>query len=338
MLYIALDPRKYPRIRKIAYTLRKYKVDFRVMIPIIRIEWGKSKVARLVSAIINYVLVLLQILFVQGDVLWVANCPDILAFPLVLRKRDYILDYRSPWSLEVEREFGKGALCYVSALIEDLVLRHAKVITLTTSKLVVRVSHLGKPVYVIPNYPTKNFRHTVPREDFRKLLGVKKDVKVVLFVGRLSRVEGTDLMQNIVPEVLKKVEAVFWIVGDGPLRSSVEKIEREYPEAVKLFGWQPYNRIPDFVNASDVCMVPRHESSYSHYYNEEGLQKISEYMVYKKPIVACGIAPSNEYLLVKEEQVHDGIIKAIKGEALLPTPKTWEGYSEGNVLKAVGVK
>ena len=334
--YIALEPERYPRVRKLAYTLGKYtNADFCIMIPKFRVEIGKNRVARLFSAMINYMLISLQIFFVKADIFWVANCPDILALPPVLRKRKYILDYRSPWPFEVKREFGMGPWNLLSAMIESVALIHAEVITLTTSKLLIRVERFKKPVYVIPNYPTKHFRHTISREDFRRLHKIESDTKIVLFVGKLSYVEGADLMPDIISAVIKNAEmkVVFWIIGDGPFRALMDRVERKNPNAVKLFGWQPHDQIPNFINASDVCIVPRHESPHSHYYNEEGLQKISEYMLYKKPIIACGIAPSNEYLLVKKDQMVDGIIKALRGQVPLPTPRTWEEYCEGQVFE-----
>ena len=110
VVYIALDPLKYPRIRKIALSLKKLDwVKFEVMIPKFRIvPHDANRIKRLFLAVANYLAVFLQIFFVKADIFWVANCPDILAIPLVLRSRKYLLEYRSPWSIEVEDEFGKG--------------------------------------------------------------------------------------------------------------------------------------------------------------------------------------------------------------------------------------
>ncbi|UCE10776.1 MAG: hypothetical protein JSW61_02260, partial [Candidatus Thorarchaeota archaeon] len=63
--YIALDPLRYPRIKKIAYSLRKYSdIDFHVMLPKVRLIAHKSRTMRMVYAVVNYVAVMLQILFV----------------------------------------------------------------------------------------------------------------------------------------------------------------------------------------------------------------------------------------------------------------------------------
>jgi glycosyltransferase involved in cell wall biosynthesis len=335
IVYIALDPLKYPRIKKIVYSVKKYgHIEFHVMIPKIRLRRHGSILTRVLSATVNYSLALLQILFIKADVFWVANVPDILIFPLLLKKKHYILEYRSPWSLEVEKEFGSRPLVRLSSIFENIALRHASIITLPTGKLLVRVKNFGKPTFVIPNYPLKSFKASVQRERFRRQLEVSNHEKVVLFIGRLSTVEGADMLPNIIIRVLEKEKnIVFWVVGDGPFLSPLTRFMEKMPKKLRLLGWQPYQRIPDFINSADVCVVPRHASPHSIFYNEENVQKISEYMFFKKPIVACGIAESEEYLLVREDEIANGIIRALNAEVALPNSRTWEDYSEKGVFE-----
>lgn len=335
VLYIALDPLKYPRIKKIASSLKKLnRVNFEVMIPKFRIvPRGAGRLKRMFFAVANYLAVFLQVFFVKADIFWVANCPDILTIPLVLRRKKYLLECRSPWSIEVEIEFGKGPWVRLASIIENTALRNAFVITLPTSKLSKKVSAFEKPTYVIPNYATKNFKAQITADEFRKKNGIKNDEKIVLFVGKLSRVEGADMFPSIIEEVLKKVNSVFWIVGDGPLLPFLKTFEKKFGDRIKLFGWQPHEKVPDFINAADVCIAPRHASKHSEFYNEENLFKITEYMVFSKPIVVCGIAESSQYLLVKENEMAEAIIRAMKGEISVSTPKTWEEHSEKTLFE-----
>ena len=335
VVYIALDPLKYPRIKKIASSLKKLEwVKFEVMIPKFRIvPRGIGRFKRFFFAVANYLAVFLQIFFVKADLFWVANCPDILAIPLVLRRKKYLLEYRSLWSIEVEDEFGKGPWVRLSGIIEKSALRNALAITLTTSKLLKRVSGFGKPTFVIPNFSTKDFEASISADDFRKKHGIKSGEKIVLFVGKLTHVEGADMLPDLIEQVLKKANCVFWIVGNGPLMPFLKKYEKKFGNKIKLFGWQPHEEVSNFVNAADVCLAPRHTSEYSQFYNEEGLHKIAEYMFFGKPIVACGIAESSQYLLVKESQLAEGTIRALKGETPLSTPKTWEEHSENKIFE-----
>jgi glycosyltransferase involved in cell wall biosynthesis len=339
IVYVHLDPLKYPRIRKILHSVKRCgHIEFHVMMPKIRVKRHGNILTRALSATVNYSLTLLQILFLKADVFWVANVPDILVFPLLLKKKHYILEYRSPWSLEVEKEFGSRPLVRLSSIFENIALRHASVITLPTRKLLVRVRNFGKPAFVIPNYPLKSFKASIQREKFRRQHDVGNGEKVVLFIGRLSTVEGADMLPNIITKVLEKDKnVVFWVVGDGPLLSSLNRFAEKVPRKLRLSGWQPHQSIPDFINSADICIVPRHASPHSVFYNEENVQKISEYMHFKKPIVACGIAESEEYLLVKEDEMVDGIIRALNGEVALPNSRAWEDNSEKGIFEMLNM-
>lgn len=337
LAYVTLYPETYPRVKKIAATLKDENITFQPLSPKIRVKVGNRKIERLISAFITYTAFLLQIFFTKADIYWVANSPDIFALPLILKKENYILDYRSPWSLEVKLEFGEGLLSRIAEYITWATLKHARAVTLTSSALSKDVEKFGKKVYVIPNYPQKNkFKPDAPYDYFRKLHGAEKDEKIILFVGKLSRVEGVDILPGTVKEMLKKrKKVVLWIVGDGVLRSVVEELERKFPKTVRFFGWRSYKEIPNFINAADVCIIPRHKTPFSAYYNEEGVQKISEYMFFQKPIVACGIAPSKEYLLVKHRDMVKGILEALDGKAPKPTRKTWEDDCKEKVLEVI---
>jgi glycosyltransferase involved in cell wall biosynthesis len=335
VVYITLDPLKYPRIKKIASSLKKLDwINFEVMIPKFRVApRGAGRLKRMFLAVANYLAVFLQVFFVKADLFMVANCPDILAIPLVLRRKKCLLEYRSPWSIEVEVEFGNGPWVPLSAIIETTALRNALAITLTTSKLTKRVATIDKPTFVIPNFSTKDFKASISAEDFRKKNGVKSNEKVVLFVGKLTHVEGADMFPAIIREVQKKKNCIFWIVGAGPLLPFLKKYETKFGDRLRLFGWQPHDEVPNFINAADVCIAPRHASKYSGFYNEENLFKIAEYMFFSKPIVACGIAESSQYLLVKEDEIAEATIQAIEGKTPFSTPKTWEEHSEKKLFE-----
>ncbi|MEM3700270.1 MAG: glycosyltransferase [Candidatus Bathyarchaeia archaeon] len=336
VVYVALDPLKYPRIRKIGYSIKKCRnVEFSVMIPRFRFVYRGNRLGRLLFAFLNYFAVISQIFFVRADLFWVANCPDVLVFPLILRRKRYILEYRSPWAIEVEQEFGSGPWVRFASIFEILALKHAWIITLTTSRLLERVKRYGKPIFVIPNYPLESFgKNIIPREELRRRYGYSMDDKVVLFVGKLTHVEGADLLPKIAEKVFKEdASVIFWIVGDGPFYETLKAFEEKYPKRVKLFGWQPHVNIPSFIEASDVCIAPRHKSPFSTFYNEEGVSKFSEYMFFEKPIVACGVAGSSEYLLVDEDEMADEILRALRGEVSKSNRKTWEEFSEKKIVE-----
>jgi glycosyltransferase involved in cell wall biosynthesis len=333
VLYVALDPMKIPRIKKIASTLEARRdVAFDVMIPKFRFTYQGGAIGRMIVAAVNYFSVFVQVLLARADLYWVANCPDILAIPLILRRRPYILEYRSPWAKEVEDEFGPGPWAGLAGIIERLALTHARVVTLTSSRLMPRVQEFRRPVFVIPNYPLRSFGTIrVSRSEFKGENGLSSTDRVVLYVGKLTRVEGADMLPRIIEDVLARADANFWIVGSGPLYGSLKAFAAEHANKIRLFGWQPHDRIPLLIASADVCIAPRHETAFSTLYNEEGVTKISEYMFFEKPIVACGVARSDEYLLVEEERMADGIVEALNGSVHTPKRMTWQDHSEKEI-------
>ena len=336
LIYITLYPEKYPRIEKIRSAIRETEdVIFQALVPKVRIKLGSKKHERMISALVNYTCFIVQILFTNADLYWVTTSPDIFVLPIILKRQSYILEYRAPWGMETEIEFGRLGL--LAELLSRMALKHSKALTLTTSTLAENVEEFRKKIYVIPNYPQKEtFKNSTPANEFRAIHGAKKDEKIVLFVGRLSEVEGFNILPSVIEKLSKLNEkTVFWIVGDGPLRPIATKLEETFPHRVRFFGWQPYKEIPNFVNSADVCIIPRLQTPSSKYSNEEGIQKISEYMLFEKPIVACGIAPSKEYLLVKPQNLAKGILEALEGKAPKPTPRTWEDDCEQKVLELI---
>jgi glycosyltransferase involved in cell wall biosynthesis len=104
---------------------------------------------------------------------------------------------------------------------------------------------------------------------------------------------------------------------------------------VNFFGWIDYKDVPNYIAAADVCIAPIHKTPFSEYYNEQGVQKISEYIALGKPVVACNIAKSSSYILVSEDSLLDGIKETLGGNTIHGEVRFWESDSESNLLEAI---
>jgi hypothetical protein len=58
-------------------------------------------------------------------------------------------------------------------------------------------------------------------------------------------------------------------------------------------------------------------------------------MLYRKPIVACGISQSKQYMLVEQQDMVKGILEALEGRAPKATPRSWEDDCVGTVLEVI---
>lgn len=95
------------------------------------------------------------------------------------------------------------------------------------------------------------------RESLKKSFHVEGK-KVVAFIGNLFPIKNVLLL----PEIFKKVaecyagDVVFWTIGDGKLRSSLQRRLQECGIDCTLWGNQPVEKMPEFMNAIDVLVLP----------------------------------------------------------------------------------
>ncbi len=118
----------------------------------------------------------------------------------------------------------------------------------------------------------------------RREYGINDDDVVLFFMGFLYHFSG--LKELALEFANKKIENLkLLIVGDGDAYSDIQNIIEKYDlsDKVLLVGKKPYNEIPSFLAAADICILPA-------YPDEEIMQdivpiKIYEYMAMGKPVI-----------------------------------------------------
>ena len=146
---------------------------------------------------------------------------------------------------------------------------------------------------VIPNgVDVSRFASATPF-DWSKI-GWSNDSMVTLFVGRLHRQKGIELLQSQIDEIAPLgSNRRLLLVGDGPLRGDLEKwSNRLGPERVQLLGWQP--DVAALIKSSRLLVLP------SHY---EGMPNvILEAMAAGSPVVCSRVEGSGELLENSREE------------------------------------
>jgi glycosyltransferase involved in cell wall biosynthesis len=107
-----------------------------------------------------------------------------------------------------------------------------------------------------------DFSHFKPmnKREVKEELKLSHENKYICFVGHLAPWQGVDCLIKAAPIVLKKVpEAKFLIVGDGIMREEWEKMTQDLgiSEYFLFVGSVPFSIVPKYINASDVCVVPK---------------------------------------------------------------------------------
>jgi len=97
----------------------------------------------------------------------------------------------------------------------------------------------------------------------KKRLNERKNI--VGFIGRLVKEKGILEFIEAIPQVLKKNREVnFLIAGNGPLKTEIEKLldQKELSDKVKIIGWIPHDKIPDYLNKLNLLVLPTYTEGF----------------------------------------------------------------------------
>jgi glycosyltransferase involved in cell wall biosynthesis len=143
------------------------------------------------------------------------------------------------------------------------------VTTLNSADHIITVSNKNKeileslkirtPMTMIPNGYKKDLFYPMNQEICRTQLGIPLNKKVLLTVGNLVEIKGHKYLIDAL-KLLKKTRNDFicYIVGEGKLRTSLQKQiqQNELDENIKLVGYVDHEKIPIWMNAADLFILP----------------------------------------------------------------------------------
>ena len=148
----------------------------------------------------------------------------------------------------------------------------------------------------------------------RRQYGIAEHEKVLFFMGWLYQFSG---LKEVLAELAKRggddLGVRLLIVGDGDAFEELQRmrIDLHLENCVTLAGKQPYERIPEFIAASDVCLLPA--------YNNKIMRdivpiKMYEYMAMGKPVIATRLPG-----VMKEFGTDNGVLYVERPEDALGT-------------------
>ena len=311
------------RLVRIYHSLRK-KYEVSILDPVVKapaIKW----LGRVPSAVLRWPAYSLQAFASNSDILHLDDSPIFVAIPMLYKKCKFVFDYRTSFTEKLETEFPQSSLVNAAWRVETKLMRRADVILTVNDILAERIKHrYGRRAYVVPNYPPKHFLPVRNKWEIR----CDTTKPIVLFLGLFSRLID---FENLLKCARKMPECEFWLIGDGPLKGWVQ---RYASSNIKLLGYIPHEEIADYINACDVGIVPIKPITKSVISNDQDVTKVGELAALQKPIVASGVAPSSQYLLVKPDEMAKGIEEALSGNVPTPVPRRWEDYSEKILFEA----
>ena len=146
------------------------------------------------------------------------------------------------------------------------------------------------------------FSSNVDGRKIRQEYGIKKDDTILFFMGWLYDFSGIkEVTLNLTKIKEKHPDFKLLVVGEGDLYPELRRIREKHNlgDHLILTGKQPYGKIPEFIGAADICLLPAH--------NNKVMQdivpiKMYEYMACGKPVI-CTKLPG----IIKEFGYGSGI-------------------------------
>lgn len=167
------------------------------------------------------------------------------------------------------------------------------------------------------------FDPTLNGDSIREQYNIKDDDTVLFFMGFLYHFAG---LKELAMEFARKEyeNLKLLIVGDGDAYDDLQKIvaEHDLGDKVIMTGRKPYTEIPEFVAASDICILPADP-------DEEIMHdivpiKIYEYMAMGKPVITTELPG-----VMKEFGLENGISYVEKPSDVLVKASSIDVGAEG---------
>jgi len=211
---------------------------------------------------------------------------------------------------------------FLGRYLEKSTIKNSSRVITINKKLAEFVTELGadkeKTCVIGAGIDLARFNPKLDGYEVRKSYGIKKDDIVLFFMGWLYHFSG---LKEAALELAKlreeKPEVKLLIVGDGDAFDDLQRIRAEYDldSQLILTGKQPYEKIPEFIAAADICLLPA-------YSDEEIMQdivpiKMYEYMAMSKPVITTKLPGvmkefGNDHGVIYVNKSEDALKKAVE--------------------------
>lgn len=168
--------------------------------------------------------------------------------------------------LEVDAAFEVGHLGPVSALrglataIERLILKRFDGLVTISRAMRDRIVAKGVSpdrISLVRNWvDLDRIRPLQGVSPYRSELGIPEHAFVVQYAGNIGRKQGLHLLVEAAARLSEQRDIVFVIAGEGPEKSELEARAKDLPN-VRFLGFQPEERMADFLGLSDLHALPQ---------------------------------------------------------------------------------
>jgi 1,2-diacylglycerol 3-alpha-glucosyltransferase len=153
----------------------------------------------------------------------------------------------------------------IEKFIDSVVLQHYKrssVIFVATHRFYEKLRRLRIPEdrIIYAPFAVDTARFTPNRNNvLREKLGIPKDAKVILNLGRMSHEKNVETVIKSVPEVMKKIENAYYVfAGGGPRLDYYRELAAKLspPGRIIFTDWVEWEETPKYYAMADVFVFP----------------------------------------------------------------------------------
>lgn len=147
---------------------------------------------------------------------------------------------------------------------------------------------LSDKIVVIPNGANTDLFRPVDTKIARENLKLNQSNSYICFIGAFHAWAGIENIVKSAPLVLQECpDTLFLLVGDGALKQELINLAEQVGISDKIIftGMVPYQEVPLYINASDVCVCPGAENFRNNRVGGGSPLKLPEYMACGRPVV-----------------------------------------------------
>ena len=222
--------------------------------------------------------------------------PQLLLFVLLKKYGVPVLFDLKDWFPDSAAAYIKNP--YLKRIVHDSVLEITKYnlrlsnkISTVSPSLSRQLKSFGFDSTIITNGVGNNFKEVYPGIVYDEF-NFKSTDFIIGFAGSVERWYALDEIIKLMPIILKRIPtAILFIVGDSLFTGyKSELLELSENVGVKdkviFAGTRPYNSLPEYINAMDVCLIPLSPPQWR---NIALPNKYFEYSACNKPILMTHI-------------------------------------------------
>ncbi len=182
---------------------------------------------------------------------------------------------------------------FIAKALTKRILKNANAVIALNNRLkdflITMGAEAGHTCVVTAGVDLDRFKTDTDGSEIRRQYGIPESAPVLLFMGYLGHSRGlTEIASEFINLVSTHPELKLLIVGEGEFYNELAEVRERHKmeDSLILTGRQPYAKIPEFLAAADVCLLPFEVNDLT---REIVPIKLYEYMASGKPVVATDL-------------------------------------------------